>query len=133
MKKFFAVLTICFCCFAARGQQTRPGQELPHAKPGVVYPVKVHVTGVHYRTTHAGTAGMENDLAYMDAIMDGEKVELLVTQNVPFRHYNFPLGDYQARLLKDSQKNEDLPLFGVYELLLPNNIVWRCTVTGILE
>jgi hypothetical protein len=138
MKRFFVVLTICFCCFAARGQKTRIEQktrlqqESPQATPGVVYPIKVHISGVHYRTEYVG-GGLDKDVTYVDAIVDGKKVELQTNRYIHFQHYDLMLGDHQARLLEDSQKANNTLLFRGYELLLPDNIVWRCSVTGILE
>jgi hypothetical protein len=122
------------------GQKTRFGQELPHAKPGDDYPIKVHISGKHYREEYAGS-GQDEDVIYADAVMNGKKVELRGYQGAdfqyphghPLKYYKLPLGDYQARLLKDSQKVDEAPLFQVYELVLPDETVWRCTVTGILE
>ena len=145
MRRFFVAFAICFCCFAAHGQKTRLGQSLPHAKPGDAYPIKMHISGVHYRTSYGGIGGGlsknmpdaimdgEKDATYVDAIMDGQKIELQSNQNIPFWYYNLALGDHQARLLKDPHKANDAPLFREYELLLPNNTVWRCVVTGISE
>jgi hypothetical protein len=132
MRRFFVALTICFFCFSARGQKTRYGQEAPHAKPGVIYPIKVHVSGVHDRTSYVG-AGQYIGVTYVDAIIDGKKIELQVKDS-NFEPYNLPtLGDHQARLLKDPHKRKDTPLFREYELLLSDNTVWPCTVTGISE
>jgi hypothetical protein len=114
------------------GQKTRFGQELPHAKPGDNYPIKVHISGLHYRGEYVGS-GQTADVIYADAVMNGKKVELRGEQGIPSQHYKLPLGDYQARLLKDSQKVDDPPLFQVYELVLPDKTVWRCNVTGISE
>jgi hypothetical protein len=138
MRKFLVALAISFCCFSALAQKTRLQQEVPHAKPGVVYPIKVHVSGMHYRTEAFGESIA--DVMYMDALMEGKKVELRISQNVPplffrlsFQSHIFSLGDYQARLLKDPHKTNDTPLFREYELLLPDNTIWHCTVTGISE
>jgi hypothetical protein len=121
------------------GQKTRFGKELPHAKPGVDYPIKVHISGKHYRKEYFGSVGY--DVIYADAVMNGKKVELKGDQGAglsfpdgnPLKYYKLPLGDYQARLLKDSSKVDEPPLFQVYELVLPDKTVWRCTVTGISE
>src|ERR1700761_8426742 len=113
MRKFLVALTIGFCCFAARGQKTRFGDELPHPKPGVVYPIKVHVSGLHYRTEYVGS-GLNQDVTYVDAVLDGKKVELQTRQYSPVKPYDLSLGDYQARLLKDSNKTNNTPLFRVY-------------------
>ena len=131
MRKFVVALAICFCCFAAHGQKTRLGQEPPHAKPGVIYPIKVHVSGIHFRTAYVGE-GQNIYTTYVDAILDGQKVELELNES--FEPHNLPtLGDHQARLLKEPHKTKDAPLFREYELLLPDNTVWPCTLTGISE
>jgi hypothetical protein len=57
------------------GQKTRYGQELPHAKPGDAYPIKVHIAGLHYRGEYVGS-GQNEDVIYADAVMNGKKVEL---------------------------------------------------------
>jgi hypothetical protein len=119
------------------GQKTRFGQELPHAKPGDNYPIKVHISGLHYRGEYVGSGqfgpGQTADVIYADAVMSGKKVELRGEQGIPTQHYNLPLGDYQARLLKDPHKIGDTPIFQVYDVVLPDKTIWRCTVTGILE
>ena len=122
------------------GQKTRFGQELPNAKPGNPYPIKVHISGLHYRGEYVGS-GQDQDVIYADAVMNGKKVEFRGYQGAdfqyphghPLKYYKLLLGDYQARLLKDSPKTYEAPLFQVYELVLPDKTVWRCTVTGILE
>jgi hypothetical protein len=53
------------------GQKTRLGQELPHAKPGDDYPIKVHISGKHYRDEYFGS--QDQDLIYADAVMNGRK------------------------------------------------------------
>jgi hypothetical protein len=122
------------------GQKTRFGQELPHVKPGDDYPIKVHISGKHYRREYVGS-GQDRDVIYADAVINGKKVELRGNQGADFQYpYGHPskffelsLGNYQARLLKDSQNADDAPLFQVYELVLPDKTVWHCNVTGISE
>jgi hypothetical protein len=114
------------------GQKMRLGQALPHAKPGDSYPIKVHIYGIHYRAEYVG-ASQTADITYADAVMNGKKVELRGDRDVPFQYYKLPPGDYQARLLKNSHKVDDAPLFQAYELVLPDSTVYRCTVTGIME
>jgi hypothetical protein len=124
------------------GQKTRFGQELPRVKPGDNYPIKVHISGEHYREEYVGS-GQDEDVIYADAFTDGKKIELRGYQGAdfqyphghPLKYYKLLLGDYQARLVKDSPKPrvDEGPLFQVYELLLPDKTVWRCTVTGISE
>lgn len=61
--------------FAAHAQKYRMGQEMPKARPGIAYPIHVHIFGMHYRTEYTGHDTTQN-LLYLDAMMDGRKVEL---------------------------------------------------------
>jgi hypothetical protein len=45
------------------------------AKPGDNFPIKVHISGIHYREEYIG-AGQTEDVIYADAVMNGKKVEL---------------------------------------------------------
>jgi hypothetical protein len=54
-------------------------------------------------------------------------------REVPFQYFKLPLGDYQARLLKDPHKIEDTPIFHIYEVVFPDKTVGSFTVTGISE
>ena len=127
MKKIFIVLAFCLGPLAMHAQKTRAGQELPLARPGADYPIKVHISGMHYRTSPYEST------IYADAVINGEKVELEGGQGIPYKYYKLSLGDYQARLLKDPHKITDTPIFQEYEVVLPDKTVWRCTVTGVLE
>jgi hypothetical protein len=69
------------------GQKTRLGQELPRAKPGEDYPIKVHISGVHYRGEYLGPGQMA-DVIYADAVMNGKKIELRGDREVPFQYFN---------------------------------------------
>ena len=135
MRRTFVALIFCLCTLGLYGQRERYGQQLPHAKPGVAYPIKVHISALHYRSDiNSNHPDNVTYFIYADADMNGEKVELAMCPGVPFKHYKLPLGDYQARLLKDPDKTGVAsPLFQLYELLLPNNTVLNYTVTGISE
>ena len=115
-----------------QGQKTRYGQDLPPAGPGIDYPIKVHVSGVRYREEYVGS-GQTADVIYVDAVMDGKKVELRGDREVPFQYYRLSPGDYQARLLKDPHKMSNTPIFQIYEVVLPDKTVGNFTVTGISE
>jgi hypothetical protein len=132
VRRGFVALAFCFCSLAMHGQKMRLGQELSHAKPGVDYPIKMHISGLHYRKEYLGS-GQTADVIYADAVMNGTKVELRGDREAPFQYYKLPLGDYQARLLKDLHKMGDTPLFQIYELVLPDKTVGSFTVTGISE
>jgi hypothetical protein len=122
----------CFCSLAVYGQKVRLGQGLPPVKPGVDYPIKMHISGIHYRDEYIGS-GQTADVVYIDAVMNGDKVELRGDREVPFQYYKLPLGDYQARLLIDPHKTTNTPLFQKYEVVLPGKTVCSFTVTGISE
>ena len=132
MTRVFVALAFCFCSLALQGQKTRFGQELPHAKPGDNYPIKVHISGIRYRKEYVGS-GQTADVVYADAVMNGKKVELRRDREVPVQYFKLPLGDYQARLLKDPRKIGDTPIFQIYEVIFPDNTVSSFTVTGFSE
>src|ERR1700733_13443641 len=112
------------------GQKTRLGQALPHARPGEDYPIKVHISGIHYRGEYFGS-GQTADVIYADTVINGKKVELRGNREIPFQFV--PLGDHQARLVKDPHNMGDTPIFQVYDVVLPDKTLWRCTVTGTSE
>src|ERR1700761_2107706 len=77
----YLVVSVFFCCsLVMTGQKTRYGQDPPHAKPGTVYPIKIHISGIHSRTEYA-SPGLYEDATYVDAILDGKKVELQVNHD----------------------------------------------------
>jgi len=86
---------------------------------------------MHYRWEYS--EGYTGNVIYADAVMNGKKVELMGGQGASSQRYRLSLGDYQARLMKDPHKFGDTPLSQVWEIVLPDKTVWRCTVTGILE
>jgi hypothetical protein len=112
------------------------GQELPFAKRGVDYPIAVHVYGVHVRPdcTYEGR-GEEFCVNFLlaDITSNGRKLELR-SGDLPEDPYKktmpLSLGDTRARLLKNASGTE---LGDGYELLLPNNRVLKCVVSGIVE
>ncbi len=128
------VYLLVFCSLPfLYGQKTRIGQPPPTAKKGVDYPIAIHVSGIHVRTPCKG----ENcsDVVYADATVDGKKIELMGDWIWYPGYYQLALfpGDYRGRLLKQSLKKNAGPIFQQYELLLSENTVWHCTVTGVYE
>jgi hypothetical protein len=121
---------------AMQGQKTRLGQGLPSAKSGGDYQIKVHISGVHYREEYLeGRPGPNHteEVIYADAVINGKKVELRGDKNASYEYYKVPLGDLQARLIKDPHKMGDAPMFQEYEVVLPNKTLWHSIVTGISE
>ena len=144
MKKFVVVLSLLLCSIPSiYGQKTRFGQA-PRAKQGTDYALKVHISGIHIRTYYESPSWLgpnflaqerNQDVAYADAVLNGKKIELLGAWTWIPGSFQTPLspGDFQARLLKDSSKTSVSAIGQEYELLLPNQFVWRCTVTGVSE
>jgi hypothetical protein len=128
---------------ATYGQKTRFGQA-PRAKQGDDYPLKVHISAIRIRSYYVSpswagpnflASERNEDVAYADAVLNGKKIELLGAWTWIPGSFQTPLspGDFQARLLKDAPKMSVVPIGQEYELLLPNQIVWRCSVTGVSE
>ena len=126
------------CCLHA--QKTRYAESLPRAKPGVSYPIKVHISAIRLRTDcHYQDAyrhyqeGCQRTI-YADTILNGQKVEISGFSPLTTK-YNIPLlpGEYQARFLKDPHFAVGTPLCQEFEILLPDGTVWKCSVTGISE
>jgi hypothetical protein len=107
------------------------GQEMPYAKPGVVYPLTVHVYGLHVRPDWNN--GYSINVVFADAVTNRRKLELRCTDDIPEKPYKaLPLsvGDFSARVLKGGS---GLELGDEYELLLPNKKVLGCVVAGMSE
>jgi hypothetical protein len=136
MRQLSVIMALCFCSLAMYGQKTRYGQTPSNAKPGVDYPIQLHITGLHIRT-HCAYPLLGrftcDDVLYVDAVFDGIKIELMDDGSSNSVFGMLSPGDYQARL---AAKNPGtiLTSFGQkYELLLPNNAVWMGSITGYSE
>ena len=124
MRKFVAVLILLLCSTSLiYAQKARYGQPPPKAKPGIDYPLTVHITGVHVRPNCTGgirEAVPCEDLIFSDAIMNGKKIELIgYNEPVPLRHLASSPADYPARLMKDSINAGLLTIGQKYELVFP--------------
>jgi len=134
------LVALCFiaCLPVLQSQVLRFGQEPTYAKPGVDYPIKVHISGIRVRS-YCSENGCDEELR-ADAMLNQQKVEL--TGRIiygPRAFYNprnaqdrLMPGNYTARLLK-THKGADSLLYDEYELLMPDQRVWHCQVTGIFE
>ena len=139
MKRCLIDLCLLPCFPPLNAQMTRYGDEPPSAKPGVDYPVKVHISGIRIR--YPCDEGRCNGVLHAEAVLNQEKVELTGKIDYGARDFYDPRnlqvrlvpGDYSARLVKAPHKDAALSLYDVYELLLPDRHVWRCTVTGMFE
>ena len=130
-----AILLFLVCALPLlSAQKTRFGQGLPYAKPGIDYPIQVHISGIRLRTECFSVQDCESTI-HADAILSGKKIELSGTSWLSQDVYQDPFlpGNYTARLLKSPHKIDGGPLFQEYELILPDRRVWRCAVTGLFE
>jgi len=135
MKRALMVALVLIACLPLLcAQKTRYGQEPPYAKPGVDYPVKVHISGIrvrHYCDVNVNCY----DLLHAEVVLNQKKAELTGGFIYLPRYYRLNLapGDYTARLIKTGNMGFVAPLYDEYEVLLPDRHVWRCTVTGMFE
>src|ERR1035438_9966377 len=123
-KTVLLLFLLVFCLPFALGQKTRFGQEPPRARPGVDYPIKVHISGIHVRFGDPPCG----DLVYADATLNEKKVEFVVW-TPGCLVVNLVPGDYQARFMKPGRKGDPTPLYQEYELPLPDMTICRCTVS----
>lgn len=135
MRKSGTLLLLLAClpgCLYA--QKTRFSQSLPRAKPGVTYPIKVHISAIWLGTQYVGRGTFQR-VVHADAVLNGEKVELTGQVELRSDDYDIALlpGEYQARLFKDPRKEKKTPLFQEYEVLFPDGTVWRGSVMGVAE
>jgi hypothetical protein len=133
-KRLGVVLFLIFLSSSLSAQKTRFGQGLPHAKPGVDYPIKLHISGVRVRVECDGAGDCGRTLR-ADALLNGEKVELSGTAFLSRGFYRVVVlpGDYQARLQNAPHPVAGTPFFQEYEILLPDRTVWGCWVSGLFE
>ena len=133
MKRSLTALFLLMCLPLLYAQKSRYGQEPPYAKPGAVYPPKVHISGI--RISQDCSSGTCYEGLATDAVLNQQKIELSggFVYVPKFFRDNLVLGDYPARLLKIAHKGAKVPFYDEYELLLPDRHVWQCYVTGIFE
>ena len=141
MKKLTIVLflSICFLPFLY-GQKVRFGQVPPKATSGVDYPIAVHIHEAHIRKNcgydwQSGIIGGPKytcpEVAYLDVVMDGKKIELM---GQSFQKFSISPGDNHARIITKKASNTDAPSMGLkYVLLIPEGYIWRCVVTGLAD
>jgi hypothetical protein len=121
----------------AYGQKTRFGPRPPETKAGVDYPVRVHVTAIHIAShcSELKEPASCRDVVYAESVIDGKKLELMGDREWLPTFYAFPVlpGDYKARMTKEAPTAGLAPLDREYELVMPDEKIWRCAVTGISE
>jgi hypothetical protein len=140
MKRPIIALILLACLPPLYGQKTRFGQEPPKAKPGVDYPIAVHIHETHIRQNCQYNWGSNiiggpryscPDVLYLEAVMKGKRVELMGQY---FQKFTISPGDYQARIITKKASGTEPAAMGLkYELIFPQKYIWRCMVTGIGE
>lgn len=140
MKRLIIIFAVFLYSVPLSGQKERYGQGLPTAKPGVDYPIRVHVYGVYIRS-YCQSSPLDRygescgDAYYAEVIASGKKIELRGDWGIhqdPFHTLTLSIGDYRAR--SEKADSSDVGSLGDrYDLVLPDNRVLRCTVTGITQ
>ena len=132
MKRLCVGIVILICSVSLHAQKARYGQDLPFAKPGVSYPLTVHIYGVHVRPDCEN--GYCINVIYADITASGGKLELRGTANIPEKPYKgtglLSFGDFRARVLKNASGGN---LGDEYELVVDNNRVFKSVVSGMVE
>jgi hypothetical protein len=82
MKKLAVVIFLLLCTTTSiYGQKTRYGRVPPKAKPGVDYPIAIHISGIHIRQYCKENWGEKyascDDVVYADVIIKGMKIEMM--------------------------------------------------------
>lgn len=134
MKTLFVCCAILFSAAQLHGQKTRITQEMPNAKPGVAYPLTVHVYGLHVRPDWKDNGyGYAVNIVFADVVTNRHKLELRCSSDIPERPFKasaLSIGEFSARILKGGSGQQ---LGDEYELLLPSKKVLGCTVSGMSE
>lgn len=142
MKKIVVVvMMILLGCSPLFSQKTRFGQGLPKTSPGVDYPIKIHVYGVHIRPycqVHAASVMPVScmDVVYADVFANDKKFELRGDSDIhldPLHPLTVALGDYSGRSTNSTSGTDFIALGGKFDLVLAGNRVLHCTITGVSE
>jgi hypothetical protein len=134
MTRLFVCCTVLLSAVSLYAQKTRITQELPDAKPGIAYPLTMHVYGLHIRPDWKDNGyGYAVNIVFADVVTNQRKLELRCSSDIPERPYRasaLSVGDFSARVLKGGSGQQ---LGDEYELLLANRKVLGCLVSGISE
>jgi hypothetical protein len=138
MKKPLALLMMIMSVAPfAYAQKVRFGPGPPEVRAGVDYSIRVHVTAIHIRShcSELKEPASCRDVVYAESIIDGKKLELMGDRKWLPTFYEFPVmqGDYKARMAKDAPVASFAPLDREYELVMPDEKIWRCSVSGTSE
>jgi hypothetical protein len=110
----------------------RPGQYPVNQNPND-YTINLHVSATHFREcATVGLNGPCGEGVYVDAILNGKKVELFGSVD---KHQSLLIvpGDYRAMLPNRPRASSIEVLFQHYYVLLPDKAAWPCEITGFSE
>jgi hypothetical protein len=92
-----------------------------------------HVSATHFRQcATVRSNALCGDGVYVDAILNGKKVELFGGVDKHQALLIVP-GDYRAMLPKKPRASSTEVLFQPYYVLLPDKTAWPCEITGFSE
>ncbi|HVU45823.1 MAG TPA: hypothetical protein VHD85_06850 [Terracidiphilus sp.] len=136
MGKYLAVLVLLLCIQPSiHAQKARLGQ-VPKPIGGSI---QAHIYASHIRNYCSDSAMMHPpvDCGYMlfvDAVLDGEKVELMGPTNIENRNLSVLIpGDYQADLTKDEESRDRTAVHQEYNIKMPDGTVWPGVLVGVSE
>jgi hypothetical protein len=136
MRVFLAALLLFACSTSlSLGQKTRFGQKVEPPNPAD-FTLKVHISASHIRQRCSGGGNQVycGDRLDADAMLNGKKLELSGTPISIQKHGAVIIpGDYSAHLTQDIHNADSSAIYREYDLLLPDNTVWHCSITGISE
>ncbi len=118
------------------GQKYRMAQGPPKSLSPAVSAIHVHISASHIRLNCSGSGtnvGCGYGL-YVDAVLDGKKVELWGQSKIGKTQWVLIApGDYTAQLTKDDHNANQTVISQNYSLLLPDGTIWLCQLSGIAE
>jgi len=132
MKRFFVLPILLLCSIAPAQRKYRLGQ-IPLNQNSNDYTISIHISAIHFRqcayfSDNGGCGGG----VYVDAVLNGKKVELLGGADKSQLALVVP-GDYRVMLLKKPRAGGKEVLFQRYYMLLPDKSAWACEITGFSE
>jgi hypothetical protein len=133
MKSFAVLLALLLCSIASAQGENRLGQD-PVSQDPIDYNINVHISATHFRTKckSFGTYASCHDGLYLDATLDGQKLELFGAVD---NQQSSPIvpGDYRAMLPRKPRAGGRAILGQSYFMLLPDKTAWPCSITGFSE
>jgi len=112
------------------------GEKKPAAKPDPSrFPVHVHISGSHQLASCNGSRDLIGctPSLFVEAVIDGKKVELWGEAAIEKRYGVLIPGDYLAQASKDPSDLDKEVISRTYVLLLSDGSTWPCRLSGISE